>query len=36
MALDNCRPGNILRELAKKTDWSKVDALEIEKAHLFV
>ena len=33
-ALDNCGPGNILRELAKKTDQSKVDALETEKAHL--
>ena len=33
-ALDKCRPGNILRELAKKTDRSKVDTLETEKAQL--
>ena len=33
-ALDNCGPGNILLELAKKTDRSKVDALETEKAQL--
>jgi hypothetical protein len=33
-ALDNCGPGNILRQLAKKTDQSKVDALETEKAQL--
>ena len=32
--MDNCGPGNILWELAKKMDRSKVDALEIEKAHL--
>ena len=31
-ALDNCGPGNILRELAKKTDLSRVEALEMEKA----
>ena len=34
MTLVNCRPGNVLQELAKKTDRSKVDALETEKAHL--
>ena len=33
-ALDNYGLGNILQVLAKKTDWSKVDALEIEKAQL--
>ena len=33
-ALDNCGPENILRELAKKTDGLKVDALETEKAQL--
>jgi hypothetical protein len=27
----NCGPGNILRELAKKMDRSKVDVLEMEK-----
>jgi hypothetical protein len=32
--LGNCGPGNILRELTKKTDRSKVDALETEKAQL--
>lgn len=34
MALDNCGPKNILRELAKKMDRSKVNALETEKAQL--
>ena len=34
MALDNCGPVNILRELAKKTNRSKVDALETEKAQV--
>lgn len=34
MALDNCRSKNILWELAKKTDRSKVDALKTEKAQL--
>lgn len=34
MALDNCGPGNILRESAKKTYWLKVEAMEIEKAQL--
>jgi hypothetical protein len=33
-ALGNCSAGNILRELAKKTDRSKVEALENEKAQL--
>ena len=33
-ALDNCRPGNILRELAKRTDRKKVEALETEKTQL--
>jgi hypothetical protein len=33
-ALRNCGPGNILWELAKKTDRLKVDALETEKAQL--
>jgi hypothetical protein len=33
-ALGNCGPKNILWELAKKTDRSKVDALETEKAQL--
>jgi uncharacterized protein YPO0396 len=33
-ALDNCGHGNILRELAKKIDRSKIDALETEKAQL--
>ena len=34
MALGNCGPGNILRELAKRTDRKHVEALEIEKAQL--
>jgi hypothetical protein len=33
-ALRNCSAGNILRELARKTDQSKVEALETEKAQL--
>ena len=33
-ALDNCGPKNILRELAKKMDRAKVEALETEKAQL--
>jgi hypothetical protein len=33
-ALGNCSAGNILRELAKKTGQSKVEALENEKAQL--
>ena len=33
-ALDNCRPKNTLWELAKKMDWSKVEALETKKAQL--
>jgi hypothetical protein len=36
MALGNCSAGNILRELAKKMDQSKVEALENEKAQLTV
>ena len=32
--LDNCGPGNIPKELAKKMNRSKVKALEIEKAQL--
>ena len=32
--LDNCGPGNILWELAKRTDRKKVEALEMEKAQL--
>jgi hypothetical protein len=35
-ALGNCSAGNILRELAGKTDRSKVEALETEKAELAV
>jgi hypothetical protein len=35
-ALGNCSAGNILQELAWKTDRSKVDALEKEKAQLAV
>ena len=33
-ALGNCGPGNILRELAKRTDRKQVEALETEKAQL--
>ena len=33
-ALRNCSAGNIFRILARKTDRSKVDALETEKAQL--
>lgn len=33
-ALDNCGLGNILKELAKKMDRSRVEALETEKAQL--
>jgi len=33
-ALGNCSAGNILRELAKRTDRSKVETLENEKAQL--
>jgi hypothetical protein len=33
-ALGNCSAGNILWELARKTDWSKLDTLETEKAQL--
>lgn len=33
-ALDNCGPINILWEMAKKTDQSKVEALGTEKAQL--
>ena len=33
-ALDNCGPGNILRELAKQTDRKQVETLETEKAQL--
>ena len=33
-ALDNYGVGNILRELAKKMDRSRVEALEMEKAKL--
>lgn len=36
MALDNYRPRNIIRELAKKTARSKMDPLETEKAQLTV
>jgi hypothetical protein len=32
--LGNCGPGNILWEYTKKTDRSKVDAMEMEKAQL--
>ena len=32
--LDNCGPRNILRELAKRTDWKQVETLETEKAQL--
>ena len=31
-ALDNCGPGNILRELAKRMDQTRVETLEMEKA----
>ena len=34
MALSNCGPGNILRELAKRTDRKQVETLETEKAQL--
>ena len=33
-ALNNCGPGNILRELAKRTDRKQVETLETEKAQL--
>ena len=33
-ALDNCEPGNILRELAKQTDRKQVETLETKKAQL--
>ena len=33
-ALDNCGPGNTLRELATRTDRKKVEALETKKAQL--
>ena len=33
-ALDNCGPGNILRELAERTDRKHVETLETEKAQL--
>ena len=33
-ALDNCGPGNILRELAKKADRKEIKKLETEKAQL--
>ena len=33
-ALNNCGPGNILRELTKRTDRKKIEALEMEKTQL--
>ena len=33
-ALDNCGPGNILRELAKRADWKELKQLKTEKAQL--
>ena len=33
-ALDNCGPGNILQELAKRTDRKQVETLETKKAQL--
>ena len=33
-ALGNYGPGNILRELAKRTDWKQVETLETEKAQV--
>ena len=33
-ALDNCGPGNILRELAKRADRKEIERLETEKAQL--
>ena len=33
-ALDNCGPGNILRELAKRTDRKQVETLETGNAQL--
>ena len=36
MALDNCGPENILRELAKKADRKEIEQLRMEKAQLAV
>ena len=33
-ALDNCGPGNILREVAKRADQKEIEKLETEKAQL--
>ena len=33
-ALGNCRPRNILREVARVTDWLKMETLETVKAQL--
>jgi hypothetical protein len=33
-ALDNCGPGNILRELAKRADQKELEQVKTEKAHL--
>lgn len=33
-ALDNCGPGNILRELAKRADWKELKQARMVNAHL--
>jgi hypothetical protein len=33
-ALDNCGPGNILRELAKRADRKELEQVKTEKAYL--
>lgn len=32
--MDNCGPGNILKELAKRAEQKKIEKLETKKAHL--